>query len=125
MMKILRRVSLAHPLTSQKLTTRATLSPTRPLTIRLTRRIGRRFAAGRAVKRRINDTPSEEDEEQRFNVSEIALYAGVPERWDPGLLWQLKYIDDGLKGERLCDVNAVCHITCRKQVKYLHAKRTE
>ena len=85
--------------------------------------VGQRCFAGRAVLRRIFDSSAEESD--CFDASEIALYAGLPDRWNPGALWQLKYIDDGLKGEKLCTSNAVSHITCKKETKYLHAKRTE
>lgn len=78
---------------------------------------------GRRIVRRINDTTV--TEEAHFNASEIANFAGVPDRWDPGQLWNLKYIDDGLNGEKLCNINAVSHNTCKKEVKYLHAKKSE
>ena len=80
-----------------------------------------RHLAGRNVIRRINDTSSE-SESEFFNAS---MYAGLPERWDAGELWQLKYINDGLNGEKNCNLNAVSHITNRKEVKYLHSKRAE
>ena len=36
-----------------------------------------------------------------------------------------KYIDDGLFGEQVCNLNAACHITQSKVQKFLHARKSE
>ena len=39
--------------------------------------------------------------------------------------WKLKYIDNGLGGEVVCNVNAPSHITHKKEVKLAHAAKSE
>ena len=50
---------------------------------------------------------------------------GLPDDWEDKDRWTLKYIDDGLSDEIICNINAVCHITQAKEEKFLHARKSE
>ena len=56
---------------------------------------------------------------------EIEGYLGLPARWRGDPFWFLKYIDDGLGGEALCNTNALSHITTRTEEKMIHASESE
>ena len=77
-----------------------------------------RHQAGLRVNRRINDTT--ERDESIHNPTQP-----TPTGWAPLPPWNLKYIDDGLNGETVCNTSAICHITQRKEVRYVHAKASE
>ena len=51
--------------------------------------------------------------------------AGLSEGWKDKEDWTLKYIDDGLSREVICNTNAVVHITDKKQNTFLHARRSK
>ena len=76
--------------------------------------------AGRAVRARIWDSDDEDllpchlDEEIK-----------PPQGWVDEEPWFLKYIDDGLNGEKLCNEAATSHFTTRREIKIIHAKRSE
>ena len=72
---------------------------------------------------RIHDTPSVW--ELSLDNTQLNEIAGIPEGWKEEESWTLKYIDDGITGEVICNNNAVCHITEKKQEKYLHAQKSE
>ena len=79
--------------------------------------------AGRNPARRI-----EEDEEEPAEVlclEEMIELHGVPPRWEDIPLWFLKYIDDGLAGEKLPLSAASTHITHNKEKKMIHASKSE
>ena len=80
-----------------------------------------RHQAGMRVWNRINDTPTLW--QNTVDNTQLNEMAGVPEGWREEEEWTLKYIDDGITGELICNTNAVCHVTQRKEEKYLHAKR--
>ena len=73
--------------------------------------------------RRIEDTRS--DDGTLPNQSLITSILGVPVGWTEGEHWFNKYIDDGLAGEELCNINAITHISDKKEVKLIHASRSE
>ena len=84
-----------------------------------------RYQAGLHVHNRLFDTWSFSDPETQIDNSERNAEAGLPEGWQKEDGWTLKYIDDGLSGEVICNTNAICHITQSKEEKYLHAKKSE
>lgn len=49
----------------------------------------------------------------------------TPSGWQDEPFWLLKYIDDGLGGEKILNMNAGCHFTTEKETKLLHAKKSE
>ena len=76
-----------------------------------------RHQAGLHVHNRIFDTHS------RLNLELSPTEQDRSE--DEDVVWNLKYIDDGLNGERLSNINAICHVTQRKEIRYVHAKKSE
>lgn len=50
---------------------------------------------------------------------------GMPADWKEWDLWFKKYIDDGLAGEVVGNLNAVSHITAKKEKKYVHAAKSQ
>ena len=83
-----------------------------------------RHQAGRRIKNRIHDTSSFESIYQIQN-SVLNKVAGIPDGWKEKEGWNLRYIDDGLAGEVICNTNAISHIMQAKEVKYLYAKKSE
>ena len=79
--------------------------------------------SARRLLRRIWDSEGEITEllDQECLDEEMSL----PRTWAAEPLWFLKYIDDGLGGEKLCNNTAITHITTRKQTKTLHAIKSE
>ena len=80
--------------------------------------------AGRCKKNRIWDTDDGSSLEllDRFDFERVF---GVPEGWEDEPFWLLKYKDDILGGERLCNLNAQCHMTIHKEKKMIHAQDSE
>ena len=89
--------------------------------LRFTDSPAQRHQAGFMRPTQINDTPSD-GEPEPLDAKEII---GGLDRWNPSEPWGLKYIDDGLNGEVLCNEHAITHITQSKQQKVLHAKLSE
>ena len=81
-----------------------------------------RHQAGLRIPNRIYDTISYEMEP---DYSDRDALAGLPEGWKDRPEWTLKYIDDGISGENVCNTTAITHITEKKQQTFLHAKRSE
>ena len=80
--------------------------------------------AGRNQMRRIEDTCSEEDM-ILLTQSELRELLGEAPRWKELALWFLRYIDDGLSGGKLCNGLATTHILSSKEVRMIHAGKTE
>lgn len=57
--------------------------------------------AGRRLIHRMWDTSSLEEVDN--DQDEIEQVIGLPDRWAKDPFWFLKYIDDGLGGEKLCN----------------------
>ena len=76
--------------------------------------------AGRQLAHRLWDMSSMDGAGlDRHEVEEII---GLPNKWHKDPLWFLKYIDDGLGGEKLCNANAKMHLTTNRTVGMIHAK---
>ena len=81
-----------------------------------------RHQAGFFLKNRMHDTATEDDNTEYSCVEEIA---GLPVGWTDSELWKLKYIDDGLSGETVCNMMAACHITEKKKEKFIRTIKSE
>ena len=78
---------------------------------------------GRRVLARIHDTDSYEGVD--IGMDTMQEIVGFPDRWREEDLWLNKYIDDGLGGEKLCNSNAVSHFTTKKEIKAIHASKSQ
>ena len=52
-------------------------------------------------------------------------FLGMPQGWVDWDLWFKKYIDDGLAGEKVCNINSISHVSSKKENKYVHASKSE
>ena len=82
-----------------------------------------RHQVGFYLKNRIFDTVTEDDDYTEYGC--IEEIEGLPVGWTDSDLWKLKYIDDGLSGETVCNMSAVCHITEKKEEKFIRANKSE
>ena len=83
--------------------------------------IFQRPLAGHNRPNRINDTPS-------FNETiywQVKDLPGHLPRWKLQDPWKLRYIDDGLSSEVLCNLHGRSHFTQHKETKMIHAKNSE
>ena len=79
---------------------------------------------GHNPRRRLEDTQSTADGPV-VDLSGICEIIGTPAGWKDDPLWFVKFIDDGLAGEKLFNGHAISHITERKEAKLIHAGGSE
>ena len=82
-----------------------------------------RPGAGRNPGRRLEE--STQRSHVHVNLSEMIDEIGLPSGWTSDPLWFLKFIDDGLAGEKLPISAASTHITQHKEIKMIHAAGSE
>ena len=76
------------------------------------------------MRGRIHDT-TEEQSEHALEAAGFEEMCEMPTGWKDVLPWLLKYIDDGLSCEVLCNAAAISHYTQKKETKMIHAPRAE
>ena len=81
---------------------------------------------GRGINqyRRIWDTISD-DETDQPNQSVMREIFDLPDRWREDPLWYLRYIDDGLAGEKIANNMGISHFTQHKENRLIHASGSE